>query len=200
MTINEIIFLVPAFLLISSSVAMITARNTIHSALFLILSFFSAACLWLLLESEFLAITLILVYIGAILVLFLFVIMMLNITKSEQQAKFTGYLPLGILVALAIIIEMSLVLGPQQFGLDIMPAPAQHLASHSNITQLALELYTVYVYPFELASVLLLIAIISAIVLVQRTGSRRLTQDVHQQISVKPQDRLHIIKDKNTDL
>lgn len=195
MNLEFFLFLWLGFWLIVSSLAMIFVRNTVHCALLLILAFFSTAFLWLLLESEFLAITLILVYIGAIMVLFLFVIMMLDTTQSAQGTKFTKYLPLGLFVAFVVAVEMVLVLGPSQFGLGVVAAPVRHLADYSNITELALELYTIYVYPFELASILLLVAIISAITLVHRKGAYHLSQDSSEQISVKASERLHIIKD-----
>ncbi len=196
MAFETLVFFWFAFWLVFASAGMIMSRNIVRSILLLILSFFSAACLWLLLESEFLAITLILVYVGAIMVLFLFVVMMLDVVKAEKRAKFTGYLPLGIIIAIVVISEISLVLGPEQFGLDLIPAPERHLATYSNVTELALELYTIYAYPFELAAVLLLVAIVSAITLVHREKKQRLVQNIREQVEVKPEDRLKIIKMK----
>lgn len=190
---EQIIFYFLSFLLISSSLAMIFSRNAAKAVLFLVLSFFSVASVWILLEAEFLAITLILVYVGAVMVLFLFVIKMLNINKSTLRAKFAGYLPLGLIVALIIIAEMTLVLGNAQFGLDVMPAPTRHGADYSNITELALQLYTTYVYPFELAAVLLLIAIIAAITLVQKKEINRMQQSISEQVNVRAKDRVRII-------
>ena len=190
---EQIIFYFLSFWLIASSLAMIFSRNAAKAVLFLVLSFFSVASVWILLEAEFLAITLILVYVGAVMVLFLFVIKMLNIDKSTLRAKFAGYLPLGLIVALIIIAEMTLVLGHAQFGLDVMPAPARHGADYSNITELALQLYTTYVYPFELAAVLLLIAIIAAITLVQKKEINRMQQSISEQVNVRAKDRVRII-------
>jgi NADH-quinone oxidoreductase subunit J len=190
---EQIIFYFLSFWLIASSLAMIFSRNAAKAVLFLVLSFFSVASIWILLEAEFLAITLILVYVGAVMVLFLFVIKMLNIDKSTLRAKFAGYLPLGLIVALIIIAEMTLVLGNAQFGLDVMPAPARHGADYSNITELALQLYTTYVYPFELAAVLLLIAIIAAITLVQKKEINRMQQSISEQVNVRAKDRVRII-------
>ena len=196
MAFETLVFFWFSFWFVFASVGMIVTRNIVYSVLLLTLSFFSAACIWLLLESEFLAITLILVYVGAIMVLFLFVVMMLNVVKAEKRAKFTAYLPLGIMVAVVVISEFSLVLGPKQFGLELIPMPERHLASYSNVTELAFELYTIYVYPFELAAVLLLVAIVSAITLVHRQKKDRLTQNVRKQVEVRPEDRLKIIKMK----
>ena len=193
MSSEQIIFYILSFWFVASSLAMIFARNAAKAVLFLVLGFFSAASIWILLEAEFLAITLILVYVGAVMVLFLFVIKMLNIDKSTLRAKFAGYLPLGLIVALIIIAEMTLVLGSSQFGLEIMPSPERHGADYSNITQLALQLYTTYVYPFELAAVLLLIAIIAAITLVQKDEIKRKKQSISEQVNVKARDRLRIV-------
>jgi NADH-quinone oxidoreductase subunit J len=189
MSSEQIIFYILSFWFIASSLAMIFARNAAKA----VLGFFSAASIWILLEAEFLAITLILVYVGAVMVLFLFVIKMLNIDKSTLRAKFAGYLPLGLIVALIIIAEMTLVLGNAQFGLDAMPSPARHAADYSNITELALQLYTTYVYPFELAAVLLLIAIIAAITLVHKQEINRKKQSISEQVNVQAKDRVRIV-------
>ena len=152
MTFDQILFYVFSFWFIASSLAMIFSRNAAKAVLFLILSFFSAASIWILLEAEFLAITLILVYVGAVMVLFLFVIKMLNIDQSTIRAKFTTYLPLGIFVSMVVIAQMALVLSAGQFDLETVEEPARHIAGYSNITELASDLYTTYVYPFELAA------------------------------------------------
>jgi NADH-quinone oxidoreductase subunit J len=175
---------------------MIFSRNTVHSILTLILAFFSAASIWILLEAEFLAIILVLVYVGALMVMFLFVVMMLDINKSTLKAKCAKYLPLGLIVAIVLISELILVLGADQFGLEYFAAPIKHSADFSNITQLALDLYTQYVYPFELAAVLLLIAIIAAIRLTQRNEKRRKTQNINEQVEVKAKHRLRMVKIK----
>ncbi|RUA05937.1 MAG: NADH-quinone oxidoreductase subunit J [Gammaproteobacteria bacterium] len=193
MTFDQILFYVFGFWFIASSLAMIFSRNAAKAVLFLILAFFSAASIWILLEAEFLAITLILVYVGAVMVLFLFVIKMLNIDKSTLRAKFAGYLPLGLIVAAIIVAEMTLVLGGNQFGLAVVAAPARHAADYSNITVLALQLYTDYVYPFELAAVLLLIAIIAAITLVHRKEVNRKTQNIAEQVKVQAKDRMRLV-------
>ncbi len=193
MEFEQILFYVFSFWLIASSLAMVFSRNTAFSALFLILSFFSAASLWLLLEAEFLAITLILVYVGAVMVLFLFVIKMLDIESSTLRAKFTGYLPVGIGVAIVVIAEMSLVLGSSQFGLGKVANPIRHSSDYSNITELAMELYTTYVYQFELAAVLLLIAIIAAITLIHRIDPRTKKQSIAEQVNTKASDRVRLV-------
>ena len=192
MEFTSILFYVFSFFFVTSSLLMITSRNTAIAALFLILTFFSAASLWLLLEAEFLAITLILIYVGAVMVLFMFVIKMLDTDKSTLRAKFTRYLPLGILVSVIVIAQMVLVLNAGQFGLDVVGVPEKNDASYSNITAIADQLYTLYVYPFELAAILLLIAIIAAITLVHRNESSRKTQNISEQINVQAKDRMRI--------
>ena len=189
----SILFYVFGFCFVASAALMVTSRNTMKAAMLLILSFFSAASIWLLLEAEFLAVTLILVYVGAVMVLFLFVIKMLDVDQSTLRAKFTKYLPLGIVVAVIVIAQMALVLSAGQFGLDVVAEPARHAADYSNITELANVLYTAYVYPFELAAVLLLIAIIAAITLVHRKGSRSKKQDVSEQVNVQAKDRMRLV-------
>ena len=193
MSSEQIIFYILSFWFIASSLAMIFARNAAKAVLFLVLGFFSAASIWILLEAEFLAITLILVYVGAVMVLFLFVIKMLNIDKSTMRAKFAEYLPLGLIVALIIIAEMILVLGSAQFGLEVMPSPVRHSADYSNITVLAMQLYTTYVYPFELAAVILLIAIIAAITLVHKKETTHKKQNVSEQVNVRAKDRVRLV-------
>ena len=193
MSVENVIFYILSLGLVVSSLAMIFSRNAAKAALFLVWAFFSAAGIWILLEAEFLAVTLILVYVGAVMVLFLFVIKMLNIDKSTLRAKFAGYLPLGLAVALIIIAEMILVLGDAQFGLEVVAAPERHGADYSNITELALQLYTVYIYPFELAAVLLLIAIIAAITLVHRKEVDRKKQNIAEQVSVNAKDRVRLV-------
>ena len=192
MEFTSILFYVFSFFFVISSLLMITSRNTAIAALFLILTFFSAASLWLLLEAEFLAITLILIYVGAVMVLFMFVIKMLDTDKSTLRAKFTRYLPLGILVSVIVIAQMVLVLNAGQFGLDVVGVPEKNDTSYSNITAIAEQLYTLYVYPFELAAILLLIAIIAAITLVHRNESSRKTQNISEQINVQAKDRMRI--------
>ena len=188
----SILFYVFSFFFIVSSILMITSRNTAKAALFLILTFFSAASLWLLLEAEFLAITLILIYVGAVMVLFMFVIKMLDTDKSTLRAQFTRYLPLGIFVSIIVIAQMVLVLNADQFDLAMTGVPEKHDASYSNITAIAEQLYTVYVYPFELAAILLLIAIIAAITLVHRNESRSKKQSISEQINVQAKDRMRM--------
>ncbi len=190
---EQIIFYCFSAILLFAATMVITVRNPVRAALFLILAFFTSSGIWLILEAEFLALTLVLVYVGAVMVLFLFVVMMLDIDLAPLQEGFTKYLPLGILVAALITIEMIAVLGASHFGLDIVQSPLPHPDGYSNTKALGLLLYTVYVYPFEIASVILTVAIVAAITLTLRTKNSK-HQDISKQIKVQAKDRVRIIK------
>jgi NADH-quinone oxidoreductase subunit J len=191
---EQILFYCFAGVLIFAATMVITVRNPVRAALFLVLAFFTSAGIWLLLEAEFLALTLVLVYVGAVMVLFLFVVMMLDINLSSLQEGFTRYLPLGILVAALITIEMLAVLGASHFGLDIVPSPVPQPDDYSNTKAIGLLLYTTYVYPFEIASVILTVAIVAAITLTLRDNKSRKSQVVSEQIKVRAEDRVRIVK------
>jgi NADH-quinone oxidoreductase subunit J len=194
MDFKQFVFYVFAALLIFASMMVITLRNPVKSALFLVLAFFSAAGLWLLLSAEFLAIVLVLVYVGAVMVLFLFVIMMLDINLARLRAGFGEYLPIGGIVAVLLVLEMALILGSGRFGAQQMPEPAPVGADYSNTRALGRLLYTVYAYPFELAAVILLVAIIAAIALTMRRRKDTKYQDPAKQINVRREDRIRVIK------
>ncbi len=193
MNFETIIFYVFAAILVFAALRVIMARNPVHSALFLVLAFFTAAAIWMLLRAEFLAITLVLVYVGAVMVLFLFVVMMLDINLDQMRAGFWSYLPLGATVAALMVLEMALVLGGHYFGLEELPAPADPGAGYSNTRELGLVLYTDYVYPFELAAVVLLVAIIAAIALTMRKRKDTKYQDPSRQVRVKRADRVRLV-------
>jgi NADH-quinone oxidoreductase subunit J len=171
-------------------------RNPVHAALHLVLAFFTSAGLWLLLEAEFLAITLVLVYVGAVMVLFLFVVMMLDINSAPLREGFMRYLPVGMGVAAIIMIEMYLVVRARNFGEDIIAIPERHGADYSNVREIGAVLYTDYVYPFEIASVILLVAIIAAIALTMRKRPETRSQDPAQQVAVKREDRVRVVSMK----
>jgi len=194
MTFELIVFYVLSGVLLLSGLMVITARNPVHAALFLVLAFFNCAGIWLLLEAEFLAITLVLVYVGAVMVLFLFVVMMLDVNAAELRAGFIRYLPLGLLVSLAMAAEMIMVVGPRFFGLDKVAAPPRHGVDYSNTEELGRVLYTDYMYPFEIASVILLVAIIAAIVLTMRKRPETKYQNPSQQVRVRRQDRVRLLQ------
>ena len=173
---------------------MITARNPVHAALFLVLAFFTAAGLWMLLEAEFLAITLVLVYVGAVMVLFLFVVMMLDINLDRLREGFWDYLPLAGFVSVLLVIEMALMLGSRHSAWKSMGTPAPHAADYSNTKELGRLIYTDYVYAFELAAVILLVAIVAAIALTLRRRKDTKYIDPAEQVKVKRNDRLRIVK------
>ncbi|MEO7320249.1 MAG: NADH-quinone oxidoreductase subunit J [Nitrosospira sp.] len=193
MSFQDIIFYFFSTVLVLAALGVITARNPVHSALLLVLAFFTSAGLWLLLEAEFLAITLVLVYVGAVMVLFLFVVMMLDINLDHLREGFWKWLPFGALLALIMAAEIGMVLMGKQFGIDEMPAPPSRAADYSNTKELGRLIYTEYVYAFELAAVLLLVAIVAAIALTlrQRTGTRGL--DASKQVAVKREDRVRMV-------
>jgi NADH-quinone oxidoreductase subunit J len=193
MSFEVAVFYLFSAVLVFSAIRVITARNSVHSALFLVLSFFTAAAIWLLLRAEFLAITLVLVYVGAVMVLFLFVVMMLDVNLDRIKQGFWSYLPLGATIALLMVLEMVLVLSDRYFRLQSMPAPADPGRTYSNTRELGRLLYTDYVYPFELASVILLVAIIAAIALTLRRRKDTKYQDPAQQVAVRRADRVRLV-------
>jgi len=200
MTISEILFYVFAAVLVVAAVGVITARNPVHAVLFLVFAFFNSAVLWLLLEAEFLAIVLVLVYVGAVMVLFLFVVMMLDVNVAKMREGFTRYAPLGLLIAALVVIEIGSVVWVKHLGRTVEPAAAASTAAgYSNTQALGQLLYTKYLYPFELAAVLLLLAIVAAIVLTMRHRVGQKVQDIGRQVAVKARDRVRIVKQMNTE-
>jgi NADH-quinone oxidoreductase subunit J len=190
----EILFWVFAAILVVSALAMITVRNPVHAALLLVLCFFTSASIWLLLEAEFLAVVLILVYVGAVMVLFLFVVMMLDINVEEVRARVTRYALFGGVVAGVVVFEIVAAVWTSSLGAEVDKVVAPHPADYSNTAELGKLLYTQYVYPFELAAVLLLIAIVAAISLTMRKRPGLKQQNVAAQVAVRAQDRIRIIK------
>jgi NADH-quinone oxidoreductase subunit J len=188
MTFQLLSFYVFAAILVLSALGVITARNPVHAALLLVLAFVTAAMTWMLIYAEFLALTLILVYVGAVMVLFLFVVMMLDINLDRIREGFWRYLPLAGGIGFLMALEMVLVLGSRRFAVA-PPAPVT-----SNTKELGRLLYTEYVFPFELAAVLLLVAMVAAIALTHRGRKESKTQDPGSQVAVKRNDRLKIIK------
>ena len=191
-----IVFYAFAAILLGAGLAVITARNPVHAAMFLVLAFFTASAIWLLLRAEFLAITLLLVYVGAVMVLFLFVVMMLDINIERMREGFWKNLPLAIVVGGVMMAEMAAVLWGRTFG--VAPTPVPRSADYSNTRELGRLIYTDYAYAFEIAAVVLLVAIIAAIALTlrQRKDSRHM--DPADQVRVKARDRLRIIKQSPT--
>jgi len=193
MNFESFVFYVFAAILVFAALRVITARNPVHSALFLVLAFFTAAALWILLRAEFLAIALVLVYVGAVMVLFLFVVMMLDVNLERLREGFWSYLPLGAAVGFVIVLEMVLVLGGRYFGLQALPDPVDPGPGYSNTKALGRLLYTDYAYPFELAAVVLLVAIIVAIALTLRKRKDTKYQNPAWQSAVKRSDRVRMV-------
>ena len=196
---TQILFYVFSIVLIASALRVITARNPVHSALSLVLAFVACSGLWLLIEAEFLAVVLVLVYVGAVMVLFLFVVMMLDINLEPLREGFIRYLPFGILVAVLIVVQLVMALGPQTFGLEQFAKPAAMPADYSNTEALGVLLYTVYVYPFEIAALILLVAIIAAIALTLRRREGIRKQDPAEQVRVQRDDRVRLVNIKPED-
>lgn len=190
MLFTDIVFYVLAAILLFSGIRVITTRNPVHAALFLVLAFFTAAGIWLLLEAEFLAIALILVYVGAVMVLFLFVVMMLDINLDKLREGFWEYLPMAGLIGVLMVVEMTMVLAEK----NLHPAKTVELpANYSNTAALGKVLYTDYLLPFELAAVVLLVAMIAAIVLTLRERKDNKSMNPAEQVKVKRNDRLRIV-------
>jgi len=193
MTFSEFTFYFFSTILVLSALGVITARNPVHAVLCLVLCFFTSAAIWMQLQAEFLAIVLVLVYVGAVMVLFLFVVMMLDINMARLREGFWSYLPLGGVVALLLVAEMVIVLGGRYAGFGDMPAPPPPAAGYSNTKELGRLIYTDYVYPFEIAAVILLVAIVSAIAITLRRRKQTKYIDPAQQINVRRGDRVRIV-------
>ena len=194
MSFEKFLFYVFAAFLVFAATMVITRKNPVHSALFLVLAFFNSAGLWMLAEAEFLAITLVLVYVGAVMVLFLFVVMMLDINIAELRSGFVRNLPVALIVAIAMGVELLLVVGPQRFGSEMFAAPAPKPADYNNTAELGRALFTEHLYAFEIAAVILLVGIVAAIGLTMRRRPETKYQNPSRQVTVKAADRLRIIK------
>ena len=197
MNFTDLVFYFFAGILVLAGLGVISSRNPVHSALFLVLSYFSCSAMWLLLQAEFLAIVLVLVYVGAVMVLFLFVVMMLDINLTQMRQGFVRYLPIGALIALIMVAQMVWIVGPA--GPDVFSGEqlAQAVvlpADHSNTRELGKVLYTDYVFPFEVASVILLVAIVAAIALTMRRREMTKYQTPGKQVQVRKADRLRVVK------
>ncbi len=191
--IEQVVFYFFAAVLVTASLLVITVRNPVHAALFLVLAFFSSAAVWMLLHAEFLAIALVLVYVGAVMVLFLFVVMMLDINLAPLREGFARYLPLGLGIAILMVAAMSMVIRSGQFGAENVVAEAA--AGASNTRELGMALFTDFLYPFEIAGAVLLVAIVAAISLTMRKKTRApRTPRAELQVAVRREDRVRIVK------
>jgi len=175
--------------LLLSGLLVITARNPVHGVLFLVLAFFTAAALWLLLQAEFLAIALVVVYVGAVMVLFLFVVMMLDINLERVREGFWRNLPIALVVGGVMVWEMITVLAFRIWGAEPKPLPA----GYSNTKELGRVLYTQYAYAFEIAAVILLVAIVSAIALTLRRRKDSRGQDPSAQVRARREERVRLV-------
>jgi NADH-quinone oxidoreductase subunit J len=191
----QVLFHVFAAILVLAALGVIVARNPVYSALALVMCFITSAAIWLLIEAEFLAVVLVLVYVGAVMVLFLFVVMMLDINLSELRQGFTRFAWLGWLTALAVIVEITGVVWARGgLGLDASRGATPEPADYSNTLALGSVLYTRYAYPFELAAVLLLVAIVAAIALTMRSRPGHKVQNISKQVAVRAADRIRVVK------
>lgn len=189
------VFYLLSAVLVISALGLVTGKNPVHSALWLILAFFTASGHWLLLQSEFLAITLVLVYVGAVMVLFLFVVMMLDIDVEEMRKGFWRYFPMAALVALVMIVELALVYASAATHLETLNGNVALTAEMSNTRTLGLLIYTQYLLPFELAAVVLLLAMVAAIALTMRKRVDSQRQNIDEQVAVSAKsNRLRIVK------
>jgi NADH-quinone oxidoreductase subunit J len=198
MPIFEIVFYVFSAVMLASAVMVITVRNPVYAALFLVLTFFSAAAVWMLLEAEFLAIVLVVVYVGAVMVLFLFVVMMLDINLAPLKEGFIRYLPAGVLVALLMAAELLTVIWTKgRFDAGAYPIPAPNPEGYSNTRMVGEWLYTNYLLAFEVAGIILLVAIVAAVALTlrQRSGGHR--QNPSLQVRVRRDERVRLVKMKS---
>jgi NADH-quinone oxidoreductase subunit J len=194
MSVEVFLFFAFASVLVAAALAVITVKNSVHAALFLVLTFFTSAALWLLLQAEFLAIALVLVYVGAVMVLFLFVVMMLDINTESTREGFIRYLPVGIVVAVIMLAEMLALLGVNAMRAQGLPQDPAAAAGLSNTAWLGQALFSTYLLPFEIAAVVLTVAIIAAIMLTlrHRVGVRK--QNPSLQVAVKASERVRIVK------
>ena len=192
---TQIIFYIFGAMLLLSATMVVVIKNPIHAALFLVLSFFSSAAVWLLLNAEFLAIALVLVYVGAVMVLFSFVVMMLDINLSTLKDGFARYFPLGIFIALLMVIAMGIIVGSDYFTSDTY-TQINTSTTPSNTKLLGYAIYTDYLYQFEIAGVILLVAIIAAISLSMSKLKNTKSTHPNEQVSVKKEDRLRVVKMK----
>jgi NADH-quinone oxidoreductase subunit J len=189
-----ILFFIFATVLIGAALGVILSRNPVYSALLLVLCFFNSAVIWVLLDAEFLGIVLVLVYVGAVMVLFLFVVMMLDVNLEQLRKEFAGYWPLTVAVAGFVVFAMINVIVVKHLGgADLQTAPAL-AANYSNTRTLGVELFTRYAYPSQIAAVILLVASVAAIVLTLRQRKGGKPQDIAQQVAVRAKDRVRIVK------
>jgi len=182
------------FVTVAAALSVITLKNTVHAVLALVLTFFSAACLWMLIDAEFLALALIVVYVGAVMVLFLFVVMMLDIDQEKMREGFVKFLPVGLIVAAAMLVEMLGLIGVRAMHVQVMGADPATAAGLSNTAWLGQALYTKFLLPFEIAALILTVGVVAAVALTLRERGDARYESASQQVKVNPRDRVRIVK------
>ncbi|OOG55809.1 NADH:ubiquinone oxidoreductase subunit J [Rhodanobacter sp. B05] len=193
-TLQLICFYAFAFVTVIAALSVITLKNTVHAVLALVLTFFSSACLWMLLEAEFLALALIVVYVGAVMVLFLFVVMMLDIDQEKMREGFVKFLPVGLIVAVVMLVEMLGLIGVRAMHAQVMGANPAVAAGMSNTAWLGQALYTKFLLPFEIAALILTVGVVAAVALTLRERRDARYESPSQQVKVDPRDRVRIVK------
>ena len=191
---EQVLFYTFSGLVLFAATMVITVKNPVHAALCLVLAFFSSSGLWLLLEAEFLAITLVLVYVGAVMVLFLFVVMMLDINIAELREGFARYVPVAALVSAVMLGLLSTIVGHANFGINSVQRVVARASDYSNTKALGMSMYTDFIWPFEIASVILLVAIVAAITLTLRKSRQVKSANPSKQVAVKRSDRVRLVK------
>ena len=197
MSFQLFVFYIFALIMVFAALRVITVRNPVFAAMFLVLTFFTAAAIWMLLEAEFLAITLVLVYVGAVMVLFLFVVMMLDVNVEPLREGFVKYLPMGVLVGIIMLVEMVFLLTQRYFPSDAFESPVAKAADYSNTEELGRLLYSEYLFQFEVAALILMVAIVAAIALTMRRRPDTKYQRPGLQVQVKKEDRLRVVSMKS---
>ena len=193
-TLQIICFYAFSFVTVVAAMSVITQKNTVHAVLALVLTFFSAACLWLLLEAEFLALALIVVYVGAVMVLFLFVVMMLDIDQEKMREGFVKFLPIGLIVAVVMLVEMLGLIGVRAMHAHVLGADPAVAAGVSNTAWLGQSLYTTFLLPFEIAALILTVGVVAAVALTLRERRDARYESPSQQVKADPRKRVRIVK------
>ena len=193
-TLQLVCFYVFSLVTVASALSVITLKNTVHAVLALVLTFFSAACLWMLIEAEFLALALIVVYVGAVMVLFLFVVMMLDIDQEKVREGFVKFLPVGLVVAVVMLVEMLGLIGVRAMHAQVLGANPALAEGMSNTAWLGQALYTRFLLPFEIAALILTVGVVAAVALTLRERSGARHAPPGQQVKVDPRDRVRLVK------
>jgi len=193
-TLQLICFYAFSFVTVAAALSVISLKNTVHAVLALVLTFFSAACLWLLLEAEFLALALIVVYVGAVMVLFLFVVMMLDIDQEKMREGFVRFLPVGLIVAVVMLVEMLGLVGVRAMNAHVLGQNPAVAAGLSNTAWLGHALYTEFLLPFEIAALILTVGVVAAVALTLRERRDARYETPSQQVNVDPRSRVRIVK------